>query len=244
MLIKRHPKYKNKSTQCQHGYFLVPCIPRGRFRLVDCIPQSIHPVQWDYVKSPQRHVCVFIATRFFKVKNRTLRPKCPLNAIASLYESIKSFQFVSFLPSSVAAIDEESAASHEAASIRQAEESRAAEFLGNSQTTKHVLSFPSSAGSGVLLKDLVDHGGDDVAWAEGVDADTVAAPFHREGAGELDNGCFGAVVNWGSHAFVGDEAGHGCDEEDGAFLLVVEHLTRGRGGRVEDTVVVDGHYVV
>lgn len=121
---------------------------------------------------------------------------------------MKSFQFVNSLPGSVAAVDEEGATGHEAASVRQAEESRASEFLGQRQTTEHILGFPSGAGGGVLLEDFIDHGRDDVAGAERVDADAVTAPFHREGTGQLNDGGFGAVVDRGSHALVGDETAH------------------------------------
>jgi len=62
----------------------------------------------------------------------------------------------------VATVDNEGTAGHEAASVGQAEENSAAEFLGPGQAAKHVLGFPYGASGGVVLEDLVDHRGDDV----------------------------------------------------------------------------------
>lgn len=145
------------------------------------------------------------------------------------------------LPRGVATINEHRAARHEAASITESEEGSTSEFLRVRQPPKHVLCLPDSPRGRVLLKHLLDHGGDNVTRAETVHTDTVAAPFHCERASQLNDGRFGGVVDRGSHALVGDETAHARDKQDGALLLVVEHLAGGSGGGVEHSVVVDLH---
>ena len=147
-------------------------------------------------------------------------------------------------PRSVATVNNQCAPSHETASITQSEERRTPELLRRSQPSEHILRFPHSPRSRVLLEDLLDHGGDNVAGAQVVNTDTMTAPFHSKRARELDHGCLGGVVDGRGHALVGDEAAHAGDEEDRALLLVVEHLAGGGGGRVEDAVVVDLHHFV
>lgn len=147
-------------------------------------------------------------------------------------------------PRSVAAVNDQRAPSHEAASITKSEERRTPELLGRSQPSEHILRLPHSPRSRVLLENLLDHGCHDVPGAQVVNADTMTAPFHSKGARELHHGSLGRVVDGRGHALVGDEAAHAGDEEDRALLLVVEHLAGGGGGRVEDAVVVDLHYFV
>lgn len=139
------------------------------------------------------------------------------------------------------AIYEQSTARHETARIAQCEQSHTAKLLGDGQPPEHVLRLPGRLGLRALAEDHLHHGRDDVPRAEAVDADAMPPPLHGEAPPELDDGRLGGVVYGGRHALVGDEPAHAGDKEDGPPALVVEHLPRGRGGRVEDAVVVDLH---
>lgn len=145
------------------------------------------------------------------------------------------------LPGGMTAIYEQSTARHETARIAQCEQSHTAKLLGDGQPPEHVLRLPGRLGLRALAEDHLHHGRDDVPRAEAVDADAMPPPLHGEAPPELDDGRLGGVVYGGRHALVGDEPAHAGDKEDGPPALVVEHLPRGRGGRVEDAVVVDLH---
>ena len=147
-------------------------------------------------------------------------------------------------PRSMATVNNQRAPSHEAASITKSEKRRTPEFLGCSQSPKHILRLPHGPRSRVLLENLLDHGCHDVPGTQVVNTDAMAAPFHSKGARELNHRRLGRVVDGRSHALVSDEPAHASDEEDRALLLVVEHLAGGGGGRVEDAVVVDLHHFV
>lgn len=84
--------------------------------------------------------------------------------------------------------------SHEAARITEQEDRRTAVLLRTGQAAQHVLLGPLVAALGEVDEELLDHGGDDVARGDGVDADVVLAPFGGEVAAELDDGCFGGVI--------------------------------------------------
>lgn len=147
-------------------------------------------------------------------------------------------------PSSVATIDKERAPSHEAASIRQREQSRTTELLRHRQAPEHILRFPRRTSRRILLEDLLNHGRNDVTRAKTVDPNAMPPPLHSQRARKLDHSRLGGIVHGARHALVGDEAAHAGHEQDRALLLVIEHLAGGGGGRVEDAVVVDGHDVV
>lgn len=83
---------------------------------------------------------------------------------------------------------------HEAAGITDQEDGGAAILLGLGHATQHVLLGPLVAALGEFHEELLDHGGDDVAGGDGVDADTVLAPLGREVAAELDDGGLRGVV--------------------------------------------------
>lgn len=148
------------------------------------------------------------------------------------------------LPCSVATVDEHGATGHEAARITQSEESSTPEFLRVGKTSEHILGFPDSSGRRVLLEHLFHHWGDDMAGAQAVHTDTVTAPFHGKGSGQLDHSCLGGVVDGRSHALVGNQTAHASNEKDRTLLLVVEHLPRSSSGRVEDSIEIDLHNFV
>lgn len=154
------------------------------------------------------------------------------------------FFFFSCLPRSVSSVNQHRAPSHKATSITEGKQRRAPELLWRRQPSKHVLCLPHSPRSRLLLKHLVHHGGHDMARAKRVYTDSVPSPFHRQVPAELDDSRLGGVVHGRGHALVGNKPGHASNEQNGALLLVVEHLPSGGGGAVEDTVVVDVHDLV
>lgn len=141
----------------------------------------------------------------------------------------------------MATVDEHGAAGHEAARVTQSEESSTSEFLRVGKTPEHVLGFPDSSGCRILLEHLFHHWGDDMAGAQAVHADTVTAPFHSEGSGQLDHSRLGGIVDGRGHSLVGNQTAHAGNEKDGTLLLVVEHLPRSSSGRVEDSIKVNLH---
>lgn len=104
--------------------------------------------------------------------------------------------FAITLPSSMATVHPQIASRHKATSIADQEHRRATVFFRARQTTQHVLLGPFLAALGKLHEQVLDHLGDDVAGADGVDTDVVLAPFGGEVAAELDDGCFGSIVGW------------------------------------------------
>lgn len=104
------------------------------------------------------------------------------------------------LPSGMATVNAQVAASHEAASIAEQEDGGTAVLLRAGQTAQHVLLGPLVAALGEVNEELLHHGGDDVAGGDGVDADVVLAPFGGEVAAELDDGCFARVVGGADEA--------------------------------------------
>ena len=107
------------------------------------------------------------------------------------------------LPSSVASIDSQIRAGHEAAGIADEEDASAAVLLGRAEAAEHVLGGPVGAALGELLEQLLDHGRDDVARRDGVDADAVRAPLGGQVAGELDDGGLAGVVGRADEALYG-----------------------------------------
>lgn len=106
------------------------------------------------------------------------------------------------LPRSMATVHPQIASRHKAAGIADQKHSRATVFLGPRQATQHVLLGPFLAALGELHEQVLDHLRDDVAGADGVDADVVLAPFGGEVAAELDDGGFGGVVGWADEALL------------------------------------------
>jgi hypothetical protein len=98
------------------------------------------------------------------------------------------------LPCGVATIHAQVAASHKAASIAEQEDGGATVLLRTGEAAKHVLLGPLVAALGEFNEEILDHGGDDVAGGDGVDADVVGAPFGGEVAGKLEDSGFAGVV--------------------------------------------------
>ena len=89
-----------------------------------------------------------------------------------------------------------------------------------------------------------DHRRLDMAGAQAVDSDPVGRPFHGQVPAQLDDGCFGGVVDGSDEPVVSDHTGDASDEDDGARDLVGNHtLGHGFGGG-ENACVVDGHHLV
>ncbi len=83
----------------------------------------------------------------------------------------------------MAAINPHICRSHEAAGIADEKDCRASVLLRNTELSKHVLRRPVSFPLWVLLEESFNHGSNDVAWTQRVDADAVLAPFHGEVTG-------------------------------------------------------------
>lgn len=98
------------------------------------------------------------------------------------------------LPRGVATIHAQVAASHEAAGIAEQEDRGATVLLWPGEAAQHVLLGPLVPAVGELDEQLLDHGGDDVAGGDGVDADVVGAPFGGEIAGELEDSGLAGIV--------------------------------------------------
>lgn len=94
----------------------------------------------------------------------------------------------------MATIHSQVTSSHEAASIANQEDSGTTVLFRSGKTGKHVLLGPLVATFGKLEKELLNHGGDNVARGDGIHADVVGAPFRSEVAGELEDSCFASVI--------------------------------------------------
>ena len=109
---------------------------------------------------------------------------------------------IKILPSGVPAIHSQVASGHKAACVADQEHCCTTILGRRAQTAKHVLSGPLLATLGVLDEELLDHGGDDVARGDGVDADAVLAPFGSEVSRELQDTGLGGVVRWADEALL------------------------------------------
>ena len=167
----------------------------------------------------------------------------PLFVFSSLLSSLL------FLPRGVAAVHDEVTTSHKGAGVAEEEEAGALELGSLSQSAHHVLALPGLAQAGDLLEVAADHGGEDVAGADAVDADATGAvgadgsPLHREAARELDDGGLGRVVHGREQPFIRDQPAHARDHADAAVALVPEHLLRRRLRRHHHPRVVDRHHL-
>lgn len=91
------------------------------------------------------------------------------------------------LPCAVPPVNPEVSAGHEAAGVADQKHGRASVLVRKAQLAEHVLRRPISPAFRELLEELLDHGGDNVARRDGVDADAMLAPLGGEVAGELDD---------------------------------------------------------
>lgn len=87
------------------------------------------------------------------------------------------------LPGSVAAIHSQVASRHEATSITEEEDGSTTVFIWVGESAEHVLLGPLIATVRELVEQLLNHGGDNVARGDGVDADVELTPFGSEVAG-------------------------------------------------------------
>jgi hypothetical protein len=83
---------------------------------------------------------------------------------------------------------------HETTRVTYQEHRRTPVLRRLTQSAQHILRRPVRLALRELHKELLDHGGHDVSWRNGVDADVVHSPFRGEVAAELDNTGFGGVV--------------------------------------------------
>lgn len=81
------------------------------------------------------------------------------------------------LPGSMAAIDPEIAASHEAARIAEQEHSRATKFSRQADAAQHVFLGPDILSLGAVIEKVLQHLREDVTGRYGVDTDPVLSPF-------------------------------------------------------------------
>lgn len=106
--------------------------------------------------------------------------------------------FLSFcqtnLPSRVASVNAKIATCHEAAGIAEEEDGGAAELLGAADAAEHVLACPLGLALGVVVEEVLKHLGQNIAGGEGVDSDSVLAPFGSQAAPQLDDGGLGWIV--------------------------------------------------
>lgn len=92
------------------------------------------------------------------------------------------------------AIHPQVCAGHVRARIADQEHGGAAVLVRGRQAVQHVLGWPLRRALGELHKEVCDHGRQDVAGGDGVDADVVDAPLGGEVARELEDGGLGGVV--------------------------------------------------
>ena len=83
----------------------------------------------------------------------------------------------------------------------------------------------------------------DVARAEDIDADPLAAPLHCETAAELNDSGFRAVVDACAKALVRDEGTHRPDENDRADTVVLFHLATAAHSGPVHAPEVDVHHL-
>ena len=95
------------------------------------------------------------------------------------------------------AVDAEIGASHEGACVAEEEDGGAAVLVRHADAAKHVLFSPLGFALGVVVKEVLEHLGEDVAGGEGVDPDAVLAPFSSEVAAELHYSSLGWVEHPG-----------------------------------------------
>lgn len=89
---------------------------------------------------------------------------------------------------------------HKATRIAYQKHRGAPILLRRTKLAQHILRRPIALALRVLLEQRFDHGGDDVARRDGIDADAVGAPFGGEVAAELEDGRFGGVVRGADEA--------------------------------------------
>lgn len=95
----------------------------------------------------------------------------------------------------MATIDAEVSTSHEGRGIRDEEDGSATELGGIRDATEHVLASPLGLTLRVDIEEVLKHLGLNVTGREGVDTDTVLAPFRGEGATKLKDGRLGGIVD-------------------------------------------------
>lgn len=88
------------------------------------------------------------------------------------------------------AVNPDIRACHKAASIANQEYSGTSVLLRLTQFPQHILRRPFYPSLRKSLKELFNHGGDDIAGRDSVDADTVQSPFRRKIPCELKDAGF------------------------------------------------------
>jgi len=112
--------------------------------------------------------------------------------------------------------------SHEGTCIAYQKHRRASILLRFAQLPQHILRRPISPPIGKLLEERFNHGGNDVAGRDGVDADAVGSPFRGQVACKLDDAGFGGVVG-GAYEVLEERGGLAEVDE-----LMEERVCRGR----------------
>lgn len=99
------------------------------------------------------------------------------------------------LPGSVTAINADISTSHERRGVGDEEDSSTTELRRVRDAAKHVLASPLGLALGVDVEEVLKHLGLDVTGRDGVDTDTVLAPFSSKRATKLQDGGLGGIVN-------------------------------------------------
>lgn len=80
----------------------------------------------------------------------------------------------------MAAIHPQVTPRHEATGVTKEEDGSSTVLIWGRESAEHVLLWPLIAPLRVLVEQFLDHGGDNVARGDGVDADVELAPFRGE----------------------------------------------------------------
>lgn len=99
------------------------------------------------------------------------------------------------LPSSMAAIDTKIGTGHVTTRIAQKKDCRATILTRLIEAAEHALGGPLLSAIGVVIEQVSKHLCKGVSRREGIDTNSVLAPFHGKVMGELYNGSLGGIVN-------------------------------------------------
>ena len=110
------------------------------------------------------------------------------------------------LPRRVSTIDPQVRCRHKAARIANEEHCSASILLWHTQLSQHVLRGPIPLSLRILLKQGFYHGSLDISRRNGINSNTVMAPFGGEVACQLHYGSFAGVVG-GTDKTLVEEAG-------------------------------------
>lgn len=158
-------------------------------------------------------------------------------------------------------VNSQISSSHEAAGVAKEENCSPTVFLGITQPLQHVRIRPCSLPFRKCLEKTGSHSRDDITWREGVDANSVLAPFCGKVPGQLDYSRLGGIIRpvdrYQLRAFgsarcnlranqtpVSHSTAHASNQHHASFLLTLDHLPCYGLGRHEDTSYVDAQHLI